>query len=321
MPKIQLTLNNACITSLGRNAGVIYRFMKNGPHYPPKLTRAGECLARMLETDGRPVITPRELFGFIWRVYREKRTDLRLRSENPGIDDYHRLCRQLAAASVIGRDRDYGKRAWRILTAYDLPADEVVCIVDPFCHIANLSAMQRWGLTDRVPHALMLERPDRARLKIKLKTLEEREKFVPWSATSINHPETVRRRSVQINETRQPGISVQSASEYARIATIGQTFLDMLRHPELCGGMAHVLEVWQEHAANWFEQIVEMVDGTSSAVIRCRAGYILEERLGLSDARVESWKAFAQRGGSRKLDPLRPYFPEYSETWMISLNA
>jgi hypothetical protein len=43
--------------------------------------------------------------------------------------------------------------------------------------------------------------------------------------------------------------------------------------------------------------------------------------MGVEGARIDAWRAFAQRGGSRKLDPSAEYRPVFSEIWMISLNA
>jgi flavin-binding protein dodecin len=85
--------------------------------------------------------------------------------------------------------------------------------------------------------------------------------------------------------------------------------------------MGHVLDVWDRAAEPWTNEIIEAVDGAESKIDKVRAGYILEERLEIDDARVRAWKAFAQRGGSRKLDPEAPYAPAFSETWMISLNV
>lgn len=298
--------------------------MQNNPQRGPhrtRLTRAGKRLATMLEEGGRPVILRRDFFHLIQRMYREERKELRLRREKPETSDYHRFCRQLKSAHIFGKDDDYGDRVWRVLQAHDLPADEIICIVDPFCHVSHLSAMQRWGLTDRIPRELMITRPDRGTTQSMLKVLTENEEPGPFPATNIHHPEHVRKRPVRLRETRYPGTSVQNPTGFVRVATIGQTFLDMLRNPKLCGGMAHVLDVWQEHADNWLGEIIEAVDESPGGIAKCRAGYILEERLGIHNNRIDSWKTAAQRGGSRKLDPLRPFSPEYSETWMISLNA
>ena len=120
--------------------------------------------------------------------------------------------------------------------------------------------------------------------------------------------------------SRVAGRSVRERNSFSRVATIGQTFLDMLQHPDLYGGMAHVLEVRDEHAITYLDHIIAAVSSASS-VVTCRAGYIIEERPGVKDPGVEEWHDCAQRGGSCRLDPGRPYIPEWSEKWMISLNA
>ena len=85
--------------------------------------------------------------------------------------------------------------------------------------------------------------------------------------------------------------------------------------------MSHVLDVYDEHAATWLSEIVDSIDLAGSKIVKCRAGYILEERLGLEHKKINSWKKFAQRGGSRKLDPTKKFAPRFSESWMISLNV
>ena len=293
---------------------------------PRKLTRAGAYLSNMLEEHGKPIVLPFEFFRFVRRMHREvPRRQLYLRRETPTLDDYNRLRLMLREANVIGTDRDYGRRGViRVMAVPDLPAEDVICLVDPTCYVSHLSAMQRWGLTDRRSDALMMTRPDRrtvaAQLRIRMAEglAEDEEKYF---LKIVRHPGRVRSRPVRVHESKAAGASIQSRGSDARLSTIGQTFLDMLQEPGLCGGMAHILDIWEEHAVAYLGEVVSAVDTAASGLVKSRAGYILEERLGLQHPDIERWKAFGQRGSSRKLDPAKPFAPTYSETWMISLNV
>ena len=300
------------------------------PKQPPwtyrrrKLTRAGKYLADLLEKNGKPVITKLEFFQIIRQVYRESYSKkLYLRRKIPDYDDYSRLRSKLNKAGVIRPDRDY-TRVLRVLAVSDLPAEEIICLVDPTCYVSHLSAMQRWGLTDRNPAALMLTRPDRKTVATQLQVMTEaldEDRTNPFRLNIFGHPPRVRNRAVQIYQSKTAGAFLKIRGSDARLSTIGQTFLDMLQRPDLCGGMSHVLDVWEEHAETFLEEVVTAVDTATSGLVKSRAGYILEERLGLWHRRIEPWRAFSQRGGSRKLDPTKDYAATYSDTWMISLNA
>ena len=291
-----------------------------------KLTRAGTHLAKMLEEHGKPIITPFEFFRFICRMHREiPRRKLYLRRKTPTLDDYSRLKLMLQKASVIGTDRDYSRRGIiRVLAVSDLPAEDIVCLVDPTCYVSHLSAMQRWGITDRRPDSLIMTRPDRKAVAAQLRACmadslskDEERRFL----RIIRHPSRVRGRAVHIYETKTAGASLKNRGSDVRLSTIGQTFLDMLQEPGLCGGMSHVFDVWEEHAETYLNEVVATVDVATSGLVKSRAGYILEERLGLHHRDIECWKAFGQRGSSRKLDPAKAFAPTFSETWMISLNV
>jgi len=294
--------------------------------YPEKLTRAGECLSGLLESAGKPVLTQFEFFRVIWRLYQESADEkLYLRHDKPTKDDYSRLRLNLKKTGVIGADRDYGARIIRVLTVSDLPAENIACLVDPTCYVSHLSAMQRWGLTDRSPEALMLTRPDRKTAQIQLQdymndVLHDGEDN-PFPLKIVTHPARVRRRRVHVYETKNAGAYLKNRSDDVRVSTIGQTFLDTLQKPNLCGGMSHVLEVWEEHAETYLDEIVNALNTATSGLVKSRAGYIIEERLGLKHPGVEPWKALGQRGSSRKLDPAKEFAPAFSETWMISLNV
>jgi hypothetical protein len=95
----------------------------------------------------------------------------------------------------------------------------------------------------------------------------------------------------------------------------------MLRDPELCGGIHHVLQVYQEHAQQSLRLILDEVDQHGKPIDKVRAGWILESVCHIEDPRINVWTAFAQRGGSRKLDASTEYSPEFSERWALSINV
>ena len=295
------------------------------PH-PRRLTRAGSYLVGLLEKNGKPVLTQFNFFRIIWRMYRESAGKrLYLRRNTPDRDDYVRLKSSLREAGVIGTDRDYGARVIRVLSISDLPAENIICLVDPTCYISHLSAMQRWGLTDRSPEALVLTRPDRktAAERLLAYRTEARggDEANSFPLPIVGHPARVRRRAVHVYESKAAGAFLKNRGSDVHLSTIGQTFLDMLQKPDLCGGMSHVLDAWEEHAETYLDDIVAAVDTATSGLVKSRAGYILEERQGLHHRGIEHWKAFGQRGGSRRLDPAKDFAPTFSETWMLSLNV
>ena len=300
----------------------------SGGPYPLKLTRAGRRLAELLEENGKPILTQFDFFRVIWRMYRESSgKKLYLRNDTPSQDDCVRLRLILKKARVIGSDRDYGARprVIRVLVVSDLPAEDIICLVDPTCYISHLSAMQRWGLTDRSPEALVLTRPDRktaaAQLRACMTKALGEDEANPFPLKIVSHPARVRHRAIYTYTSKAAGSFLKSRGDDVRLSTIGQTFLDMLQRPDLCGGMSHVLDAWEEHAETYLDDIVAAVDTATSGLVKSRAGYILEERLGLHHRGIEHWKAFGQRGGSRRLDPAKDFAPTFSETWMISLNV
>ncbi|SEG66462.1 hypothetical protein SAMN04488045_3915 [Thalassococcus halodurans] len=292
-----------------------------------RMTYLGEALVRRLDEVQSPLVSNYDLFVHLWQLH-ESGDVKYLRSEHPSRDTFSRTRTLLKQEGLLRRDKDYHS-LWRVTSVSDVPADDAVCIADPFCYISHLSAMQRYGLTNRRPEALFLTRPLDAVVRQKLKerreedfgeVLHDSEVYVE-KLTAVRHPEHVRGRPVSILASKFFGSWRQVRASRARIGSVGQTFLDMLEAPERCGGMRHVLEAWEEHAKTYLEEIIRQVSDAPKAIYKVRAGYILSERLGIEDQRVLEWKSFAQRGGSRLLDPDRPYLDRYSEEWMISINV
>ena len=106
-----------------------------------------------------------------------------------------------------------------------------------------------------------------------------------------------------------------------RVTPIGEAFRDTLLAPPLNGGIEQVVRLWRTHAGPHLDAIVPAISATPEKIARVRAGYLLEEVLGVRDTRIATWAVDAQRGSSRKLDPSAPYIGRYSPRWMISINV
>lgn len=233
-------------------------------------------------------------------VYAE-RYEVRTRKTEPNESDLSKAFRRLEDARVIRLDPDFGYPYYQAFDVLEQPAEAVSCTADSSVYISHLSAMQMHGLTDRNPVDLVLSRPAGMRPK-------------------VHFPGHVRGRPILLHETRHPG-TWETMGPRIRVATIGQAFLDMVVRPHWCGGVTHILEVWEREAEVHLDAIVAAIDAHPAKLPKVRAGYILDEVLGIADARVLAWLAFAQRGSSQKLDSEQPYAPTFSAKWILSLNA
>ena len=110
-------------------------------------------VAEILEHREGPVLSARDPYALTRKAYCDRERAI------PAPGSLHRVRASLEKASVVAPDRDYGAH-YRVLDNSDGPADDIVCLIGRSCHISHLSAMQRWGLTNRLPHELIITRPD-----------------------------------------------------------------------------------------------------------------------------------------------------------------
>ena len=289
-----------------------------------------DALEQALIESDTPVITDYEFYRLGARLYATASWKGAALSRLPSAWDHDRMRnaqRRLRGRQAIAPDADFRMGMWRVVQSSRAgSAEEIASIADPFCYVSHLSAMERYGLTDRSPKSLHLSTPWRP---IWNTMRDERVAADGLDGLGPNGPslvrfgfkDKVRRRPVIVHETRHPASPTNISGERTRITDIGRTFADMLDTPALCGGMRHVLDVWKKHALDWADAIIASVDDLDSKIAKVRAGYNFTEKLGLNNERISSWEKFAQRGGSRKLDPDALYVPVFSERWMISINA
>jgi hypothetical protein len=210
---------------------------------------------------------------------------------------------------------------------------DLVCGLDPFCYISHLSAMEYHGLTDRFSKTIFATTVPAPQWKVRATDKMKKELGDELLAAYLEAGFTPLVRHVITNLSKNPvsmlttkfadqGSYVAPSDRPIRISSIGRTFVDMLRKPDLCGGMKHVIDVYREHANVYLPLIVSEVDRHGDKIEKVRAGYILEERCGIrNNSTIASWVQFAQRGGSRRLDPSEEYWPTFSEKWCISINV
>jgi predicted transcriptional regulator of viral defense system len=264
-------------------------------------TKLAAAVLALLEEERRAVVTHYTLFLVLRQLFTpENRQKLYLRADAPTTDNLRKLTANLSDTGGIEIDPDYGRSVFRVLPVGESPADEVCPLANPFGYISHLSAMQRWGLTDRRPEALHLTMPPAGAARPLIEQRMAADYKTPVSEIPLNemvklafirHPETVRSRRISVYETKHPGAWLQVRDSHARLATIGQTFVDTVERPQYCGGMAHVLDVWREHAGIYSQEIIAAVDKVESPIVKVRAGYLLDDMMGFgNDTRVQGFQ-------------------------------
>jgi predicted transcriptional regulator of viral defense system len=282
-----------------------------------------------------PVITQYHLGLLIYKLFKLKE----YKGEPVGLQktlaqrrDFNKYLNQLLNEGVLSSPRGLPGNVYTLLGGHHGEAEEVACATDPFCYMSHLSAMSFHGLTDRIPAKLFLSSPGPTQWKAyaveKMKKDLDDEDSADYTLYCENglpkltkiKMEKIGKVEIHQMHSKHLGAYKNIRDSSLRVSTIGRTFLEMLRNPELCGGINHVLEVFDEYAKTYLRLITDEIDANGNAIDKVRAGYIISERLEIDNKIVSGWAEFAQRGGSRKLDPSGEYMPVWSDTWCLSLN-
>ena len=295
--------------------------------------RLKKAVSLFLDSWGFPVITSYQLGITVYKIYLKREfqgKEVRVSKSSPETREFSSLIKQCLIDGILNLNEDFpGLSVFNILGESNPTAEDIICTINPFAYISHISAMDYHGLTDRNPKVIHITTPP-PRLWNKFayermeKDLGENYPIYINSGFPLLRRITlkkVNKYSVNCYLSSHPGSFKNVKNRPLRVATIGKTFLDMLREPSLCGGMEHVLDIYQEYASRYLDLIVEEIDRHGKPIDKVRAGYILEELNKLSHPVITTWEEFIQRGGSRKLDPSEEYAPIYSKKWCISLNT
>lgn len=282
---------------------------------------------------GQPVVTKYQLGILIFHLYKtasyhgNKIGNLKV--ELPDLKAYNYQLKNLLDLGVISKISKTASSVFGILGKESATPAEIACSIDPFAYLSHLSAMEYHGITNRMPKILYISTPAKGNWKDLANELMHKELGDDISTYRQNKLPLMSR--IKLEKIKNTSIHTYSSLHYGayravkdtkiKVSTIGRTFLDMIRSPDLCGGIYHIIEVYQEYSKPYLNLIIDEVDRHGKPIDKVRAGYILEEKCGIrNNHSIESWLKVVQRGGSRKLDPTQEYSSTYSERWCLSLN-
>lgn len=282
----------------------------------------------LIDKHDKPTVNRYELILYMYKLYKEKSLDGvpigKISLSEPDYRVVNRNIEDLESKNIISQH--LGLPVFFIKSKKSPTAQQFLCSINPFCYLAYLSAMEWHGITDRMPHTVQAitcspstyRELVQKQIETDLPNATNTYQLVVPRVTKIPSFDGKKFHLHQSSSYRQPREIYNSGG--VKVASLGETFLDMLRKPNLCGGFEHVIDVYKEFSEANLALIVKAVDKKGNSMDKARAGYILEEVCGLSHRTIDKWKKNVQRGGSRRLVPDNEYKDVYSETWCISIN-
>ena len=293
--------------------------------------KATKAITLSLGDLDKPVVSKYQFGLIVNSIYRTKvyrGESINLQKDFAERSDVNKYLNQLLDEGVLSPHKTLSN-TFTLLGRSDLDPEDIACTVDPFCYMSHLSAMSYHGLTDRIPGKLFISSPSVSEWRLFAKEQMLKDLGDDYETYCENGmPLLVKTNIKKINKVEFHCLSSKHLGAYKnirgralRVSTIGRTFLEMLKNPDLCGGINHVIDVFEKNGQVYLRLITDDIDKNGSPIDKVRAGYILDELMGIENETVKGWVVFAQRGGSRKLDPGSEYIPEWSDKWKISLNV
>jgi hypothetical protein len=294
------------------------------------------AIALFINEKTEPAISKYEISRQIFYCYKTKKfknLPLNLKKECPSVQDINQVLSLLLENGVLYCEKhdeiNTKKNHFFITGRGNSQKSEFCCSLDPFCYVSHASAMEHYGITDRIFRDITITTHDfnnwkmRSRQKMKSDLGVYYDEYMQNSLPVLCFPKLkkVKKANVVIFRTKSHGNFRILKDINVRISTIGRTFFDMLREPHLCGGIDHVIEMYSEHAERYLDLIIDEFDRHGGPADKVRCGFILDKIINVTSERISAWKIFKQRGGSRKLDPSHEYSPKYSADWDISINV
>lgn len=294
---------------------------------------ATKAILQFLTDLDQPVITAYQLAVFLYKAYVDKKyKDIAIKSSALTLSKniYKTKIERLCTIGILTPHPNFSvNQVFSIVGKKGFDASDVACSIDPFAYMSYLSAMAYHGITDRIPSILYVSTPappvwkDFALLKMEKDLDGSMQDFLDAGLPSLKRirMHKLGKMPIRVHTSLHSGAYKVVKGRSIRVSTIGRTFLDMVRKPDLCGGMHHCIEVFRLYGRQYGRLIIDEVHQHGNNIEKSRVGYLLEEVCSIKQDRIDEWAQHVQRGGSRKLDPSHEYESTFSERWNISLNV
>lgn len=224
--------------------------------------------------------------------------------------------------------KDHLKNIYSISGKPEYSPQEAVCSVYPYGYISKINAMAWYGITDKIPKVIRFTCCSPAEWKKRSLTEIRANCDNPYVEPSWFIPKYPKNNdifSLQLIVSSESSFTdpVKVRNSPIRVSSIGKTFIDMLRYPEECGGIDHVLETYNEYGKKYSQQIINELEVHGRKIDIARTGFVLQKISGVSSQRLTQWQIESKgtRGSSKILVPGQPFSDIFDEDWSLSLNT
>lgn len=173
------------------------------------------------------------------------------------------------------------------------------------CYIGGWSAAEHWGLTEQLFRSTLVVTASHVRSR---------------SIRLIGHEF----RLFRVPRSRITGVTpVWRGSERVPVSDRERTVVDCLRHPALCGGVRHLVDILREYGSSSerdFSRLANVARGMGSGAVWKRLGY-LAERLWPEETPLLKEAAERLTTGNAKLDPAVQRKGTLVRRWRLWVNV
>lgn len=263
--------------------------------------------------------------------------------------NFYRLCDYLIDEKIlIGFNHNTRGYTYFIKKGSKPTSEMAVSAIYPLGFLSHLTAMNLYGIGNTQTSGIYFTCPARKDWKhLCLKNIKQRFKNLTISDSISNEYIEINGLTLSTQSILDPyphqNILEEAGStkaliiinrkvlvesewwNHCHIQNIVDLYLDMLRAPHYCGGISHVLNIYQNSLLkdkDLLQELLNTLTKTGSIIDRARFGYLFDKILGITAPELNDWKSEQKekRGSSRKLFSNFDFDEFFDDEWNLSIN-